>query len=294
VERALAEWMDTEDAVAFPSGFQLNVGVLPCMLDPSDLAYSDRLNHASLIDGLRLSRARVEIVAHLEPPPISAATWWITESIFSMDGDRVDVAALAAHQSAGGYLYVDEAHALGLFPDGHGLLSGAARPDVLVGTLSKALGCAGAFVAGSSALCDWIRNRARSYVFSTGPTPLSMAAILAAIECVRGPQGDRLRAKLWSNVRALEHGLHLDSSLGSPIVPLFVGPNALAVDLSDRLLERGWHVQAIRPPTVPEGTARLRVTVSAAHSSEQVERLAADLRAEFTASDLPLRLATAS
>lgn len=291
----LAQLVGTEDAVLFPSGFQLNVGVLPALVERDDVVYSDRLNHASLIDGLRLSHARVEILPHLAAPPADASgAWWITESVFSMDGDCCDPADLKRHQRAGGYLYVDEAHAIGLFPGGRGLLRDDVQPDVLVGTLSKAFGCAGAFVAGSAQLGHWVRNRARSYVFSTGPSPRLLPDLRAALEALAGPEGDRRRAQLWDNLRILAQALDMPEPPPSPIIPVLVGENAAALKLSRALLHRGWHVQAIRPPTVPEGTARLRITLSALHQPEQIHALASDLRDLFDADQRPLRVGVAA
>ncbi len=296
-EAALASLVRAEDAVVFPSGFQLNVGVLPALLEPGDVVDSDALNHASLIDGMRLARARVTIIPHGQPPrprpaPSGAVHWWISESIFSMDGDGLDPASARDHLGRGAALYVDEAHALGLFPGGQGWLAHHdLRPTLLVGTLSKAFGCAGAFAAGSSPLCSLIRNRARSFVFSTGVSPALVARIGHAVALVRGSEGDARRERLWQNTRILAGALDLDERAPpSPIFPVFVGDNARALTLSQRLLEAGYHVQAIRPPTVPEGTARLRLTVTAAHEPAQLEAFAAVLRTQLEALELPLQV----
>lgn len=285
LERSLAEQVGSEDAVLFPSGFQLNVGVLPALVDEADVAHSDALNHASLIDGLRLARARVQILPHLDAPrpaPTAVAgpslDWWISESIFSMDGDRIDTAALARHHAAGGVSYVDEAHAFGLFPGAQGLLRAHdVTPTALVCTLSKALGVAGAFVGARASVCEWIRARARSYVFSTGTSPVLVQRIAAAIALARGPVGDDRRARLWDAAAHLAERLGTRDHAPSPIVPILVGDNATAVAMSSALLERGWHVQAIRPPTVPEGTARLRITVSAGHDRATLDAFVDDL-----------------
>jgi len=314
IERTVAELVGAADAVLFPSGFQLNVGVLPALVDDADAVHSDALNHASLIDGLRLSRARIHILDHLTPPrdratespdpattgapprtaagntktpltPTAVAShsphWWITESIFSMDGDRLDARALARHHASGGVSYVDEAHAFGLFAGGRGLLaSQGIAATALVCTLSKALGSAGAFVAASTTVCEWIRTRARSYVFSTGMSPALVARIAAAIDLARGPVGDDRRARLWDAAAHLAERLALAADEpASPIVPILVGSNEKAVALSQALLERGWHVQAIRPPTVPDGTARLRITVSAGHDRATLDAFVDDLYA---------------
>lgn len=294
LEARLAELVGFPDAVLFPSGFQLNVGVLPCLLELHDHVDSDALNHASLIDGIRLARATTRVLPHATAPtpvrvPDDAAHWWVTESVFSMDGDRVDPTAVATHLAAGGALYVDEAHALGLFPGGRGYLATVGlAPTVLVGTLSKALGAAGAFVAASSPICELIRNRARSFVFSTGVSPVLVPRLHQAVDLVASSEGDELRDRLWANTAAFARALDLPAP-PSPIFPLLLGDNATALQLGAELLDRGWHVQAIRPPTVPPGTARLRVTISAAHSVDQVKALAADLREAFERRALPLR-----
>ncbi|MCA9650200.1 MAG: aminotransferase class I/II-fold pyridoxal phosphate-dependent enzyme [Myxococcales bacterium] len=297
LEARLASLVEADDAVLFPSGFQLNVGVLPTLLEPADQVDSDALNHASLIDGMRLARARPTILAHAEPPlprPLrtDGVHWWITESIFSMDGDRLDPSAARTHLERGAAMLVDEAHALGLFRRGRGWLGHHdLHPTVVVGTLSKAFGCAGAFVAASRPLCDLIRNRARSFVFSTGTSPVLVARILRSIELVTGSEGDELRERLWANVRHLAALLDpSDRDPPSPIFPIVIGDNALAVSLANRLLEHGWHVQAIRPPTVPVGTARLRLTVSAAHHPAQLDAFAHDLRRLLEDEGLPLRI----
>jgi 8-amino-7-oxononanoate synthase len=273
------------------------VGVLPALLEPVDLVDSDALNHASLIDGMRLGPVRPTILAHGHAPSprparADAVHWWITESIFSMDGDRLDPEAARGHLGRGAAMYVDEAHALGLFEGGRGWLGHHdVRPTVLVGTLSKAFGCAGAFLAASRPLCALVRNRARSFVFSTGTSPVLVASIARALERVAGPEGDERRERLWSNVRHLARALELqESDPPSPIFPVLVGDNDRAVSLASRLLALGWHVQAIRPPTVPAGTARLRLTVTAAHEPAALDAFAEDLRRVLEQAELPLRI----
>lgn len=297
LEARLAALVGADDAVLFPSGFQLNVGVLPSLLEATDLVDSDALNHASLIDGMRLGPVRPTILAHGEAPSPrpahpGAVHWWITESIFSMDGDRLDPRAAERHLARGAAMYVDEAHGLGLFRGGRGWLGEhELRPTVLVGTLSKAFGCAGAFLAASGPLCALVRNRARSFVFSTGTSPVLVASIARALDVVTSDEGDRLRERLWSNVRHLARALDLhEHDPPSPIFPVLVGENARAVTLASRLLERGWHVQAIRPPTVPAGTARLRLTVSAAHEPAEIDAFAEELRRVLEEAELPLRV----
>lgn len=297
LEARLAALVGADDAVLFPSGFQLNVGVLPSLLEAEDLVDSDALNHASLIDGMRLAPVRPTVLAHAEAPSPrparpGAVHWWITESIFSMDGDRLDPLAAKRHLARGAAMYVDEAHGLGLYRGGRGWLGEhELRPTVLVGTLSKAFGCAGAFLAASGPLCALVRNRARSFVFSTGTSPVLVASIARSIDVVTSDEGERLRERLWSNVRHLARALDLhDDDPPSPIFPVLVGDNARAVALASRLLERGWHVQAIRPPTVPPGTARLRLTVSAAHEPAEIDAFVDELRRVLAEAELPLRV----
>jgi 7-keto-8-aminopelargonate synthetase-like enzyme len=299
LEAELAAVAGAEAAILFPSGFQANVGIPGALLERGDVVFSDRLNHASIIDGLRLSRAEIALLQHGAAPPVSSRpegriTWWFSESIFSMEGDRVDLEAARRHVETGGALYLDEAHSFGLFRGGstlsreHGL-----RPDVLVGTLGKAAGCAGAFVATSATIARFLRSRARSFVFSTGVSPLLARRLRAHLAALTGALGDARRAALWRNVRHFARLVGVDEGRAqSPIFPLLVGDNRKSVAIAQALLDRGWHVQAIRPPTVPVGSARLRLTLSALHSEPQIEGLAADLRAVFAAFNLDMAGAT--
>jgi 7-keto-8-aminopelargonate synthetase-like enzyme len=199
-----------------------------------------------------------------------------------MDGDGPRLADLDAHLAEGGCLYLDEAHAVGLYEHGRGRAAALrSAPTVIVAPLGKAFGCAGAIVAGSSEVCGWIRAHARSFVFTTGVSPVLLPRLARALALVRGPIGEARRERLWRNVELLRRALGLEPvALPSPIVPMIIGANHDALELSDRLIERGWHVQAIRPPTVPEGSARLRITVSAMHEIDELERFAADLLGE--------------
>ena len=293
VEQSLAAHTGYDDAILFASGYACNVGVLPALLHEGDHVYSDRLNHASLIDGLRLAAPRPHILDPLTAPAHHAApqpdhvAWWICESLYSMDGVRPDLDALQTWQHQGHVLYVDAAHDYGLSTGGRSSIHDAGiHPDVFVGTLGKAYGAAGAFVAAGQATCDYLLNRARSFVFTTGVSPLLAQQIAAQLPRVQGPDGDARRARLSSNLATLSDALKLP--VDTPILPLHVGEPRRAVELSRALLERGWHVQAIRPPTVPPGTSRLRLTLSAAHTQAQVEDLAADLKTVFNAANLAL------
>lgn len=282
LESRLAALAGTEDSVLFPSGFQLNVSVPGALIHPSERVHSDALNHASLIDGLRLSRANIEVLPHGHAPSPAPLSWWVTEALFSMDGDYADPAALRNHLDADGCLYLDEAHSFGLFTH-DGRVTGHAgahqlQPTALIATLGKTFGCSGAFIAASSTICRWIRGTARSFVFSTGTSPLLTAQLHRAIDLVDGPEGHARRTRLWTNIE------HLAARLGtpthhSPIFPVLLGSNDAALTLSSRLAERGWHVQAIRPPTVPQGTSRLRITVTADHEPGQIDAFVDDLQA---------------
>ena len=287
LERALATWFDAEDALVFSSGYAANVGVLAALARPGDLVVSDALNHASLIDGARLSRARVAVVPHLDLAAVDAAlrgreqgrAWVVVESYYSMDADGPDLAALRALCDAhGAALVVDEAHAIGVLgPGGRGRAAEAGvRPDVLVGTLGKSLGSQGAFVVGPRVLKRWLWNRARSFVFSTGLSPASCAAASRALaHLAEHPElpakvlalAGRLRARLAAG------GVHA-AGFGH-VVPIVIGDPGRAMDLAAALRAAGFAVQAVRPPTVPEGTSRIRLTVTAAHDEADVDAVAA-------------------
>ena len=274
LEAALAAWKGTERAVLFPTGFATNLGVLTTFGAPDVLVCSDELNHASIIDGCRLGRARVEVYRHRDLDHLSdllaasdaARAIVVTDTVFSMDGDVAPVAdltELCARQGA--LLVLDEAHAvLGPEPsfDDDWL-------DVLrVGTLSKTLGALGGFVCCAPEFADLIVNRARSYIFTTASTPADAAAGLAALVVLQSAEGDELKRRLRDNVERLAPGHP------SPIIPIVLGEEERAVAASATLLEQGMLVPAIRPPTVAPGTSRLRVALSAAHSAAQVDELA--------------------
>jgi 8-amino-7-oxononanoate synthase len=291
-EAALCAWLGTESALLFPSGYAANVGALSALAGPGDLVVSDRLNHASIIDGCRLSRAEVVIADHLDVDAVEAALrqrgagarrrWVVTESCFSMDGDSPDLPALRAvcdrHEAA---LYVDEAHAIGVMgPRGAGLCAATAvRPDVLVGTLGKALGLAGAFVCGSSSLRLYIWNYSRSFVFTTGMAPAVSGAVASRVQRAIGDDTGRVAlAELAGEIRRalgpLAGAASSSAPAGrvSPIVPWVLGRPEVALGVARELESRGVLVQAIRPPTVPEGASRLRITARAGLSAADVRR----------------------
>ena len=254
------------------------------------MVFSDALNHASIIDGCRLSRAEIVVYPHLDVAALdlelarsrvsgfTGRRIVISETLFSMDGDVADVVALAA--AAKRYdaaLILDEAHAIGVFgPEGRGVSAASGiTPDVLVGTCGKALGSFGAFAATSRAVADLLWTRARPLVFSTGLPPMVPAAVRAAIEITRGTEGDQRRAVLVAHARLLRSLVSgLGGSSESPIAPLLVGDDRQVMAMTSQLLETKLFVQGIRPPTVPEGTARLRVSLAAGHAESDVRLLA--------------------
>lgn len=292
LEARLASFVQRPAALLFPTGYLANLGVVTALAGPSDLIVSDAANHASLIDGCRLSRARIQIYPHgdssaaaqaLSTPGVFRRRFLLTESIFSMDGDRAPLPALArAAQRNSAILIVDEAHALGVAgPGGRGVCAAMnVSPDILVGTLGKAFGTAGGFVSGSTTLRSYLVNRCRPFIYSTAPSPALAAASVAGVDLAAGPEGDQRRTRATQVASRLRVAL---ASAGHPvpgedlILPLVIGSDQDAVALSKQLLERGFLVPAIRPPTVPEGTARLRITASAAHTDGDVDSLLAAL-----------------
>jgi 8-amino-7-oxononanoate synthase len=291
LEEAAASLVKLSSALVFTSGYAANVGLLSALAGPEDLIVSDALNHASIIDGARLSRARVTVTPHLDVDAVDRAlrqaraqrAFVVTESYFSMDADSPDLAALRRIcDQHGAALLVDEAHALGVLgPEGRGLCAAAGvAADAVIGTFGKAFGAGGAFVAGCPALTQWLWNRARSFVFSTG---LSPAVAAAALEGMRTASAEpERRERTAAAAHELREGL-ARRGVRSPgfghIVPWVVGDARDAVAASERLAARGFDVRAIRPPSVPKGTARLRLTVSAGHSPEDVAGLLAAIQA---------------
>ncbi|HEY4058887.1 MAG TPA: 8-amino-7-oxononanoate synthase [Kofleriaceae bacterium] len=295
LEKSVCDWMQTSGARLFNSGYAANVGVLSTLLRAGDVVLSDELNHASIIDGCRLSRATTKIYAHgdhaaleralAETPTVrgtSTRVLVVTESLFSMDGDVVDLAAISAlAKKHGASLMVDEAHAVGARgPEGRGECAAQnVVPDVLVGTFGKALGGFGAFVATSSAIAELLWNRARSFVFSTALPASVPASALAAIAIVRSSEGQGLRAALASNARAFRAAVPSAGGVDDgAIAPILVGNDRVVIEQTVALLERGIYAQGIRPPTVPEGTARLRVSLASGHRRDQIGRAASEIR----------------
>jgi 8-amino-7-oxononanoate synthase len=300
LEGRLAAWKGTEAALLFASGYQANLGLLTALLGPRDRALSDALNHASLIDGLRLSGCRRVVFPHLDlaaierelaRPHPAGRTFLVTESLFSMEGDTAPLdryAELTARHGA--ELIVDDAHATGLYGEvrGSGLCEAFGverRVAAVVSTLGKAMGLSGAFVAGPQVLVDYLVNRCRPFVFSTAPPPLLLLALVAALDLVVGEPRRRRRAlMLAERLRRRLAALGVARPPGDgPIVPLLLGDNARALAAAERLAAQGFDVRAIRPPTVPPGTARLRVSVHADHAEAEIDALAAALAGALSA-----------
>ncbi len=337
LERAVRDWMECEGVRLFNSGYAANTGVLSTILRAGDAVFSDELNHASIIDGSRLSRANIVVYPHLDVGALDAALAKstssrkivVTESLFSMDGDVADLAAIAKvcrrHDAA---LVVDEAHAIGTWgPEGRGIAADSAvTPDIVIGTFGKALGTFGAFVATTQPIADLLWNRARSFVFSTALPAAIPSSTIAAIEIVRGTEGLERRRRLAGHARRFRELVPRAGGAGeSAIAPIrldalsrdsrgeraggsrdgsrdehVAGSRAGSRDehvvgsrdgsrdarhgardvdrevmrVTARLLEARVFAQGIRPPTVPEGTARIRVSLAAGHSTEQIEALA--------------------
>ncbi len=282
VEEGLAALVEQPSALLFSSGYAANVGTIPALVGPGDLVVSDALNHASLIDGCRLSRAEIAIFPHADAAALDALlrkrrdrharALVVTDAAFPL---RAIEAATRRHQA---WLYVDEAHTVGVVgPGGAGLAAAqGVIPDVLVGTLGKAFGVAGAFVAGAPELREWLLNTARSFVYSTAYPAGLLPVLLRALNAVR--QGDERRARLARHADQLRgelRALGFDVPGESAIVPVMLGDNERALAVAERLAQAGVLGLAIRPPTVAPGTARLRLTPMATHTEEQVARVVA-------------------
>jgi 8-amino-7-oxononanoate synthase len=291
-EGRFARFVGLPRALLFPSGYAANIGILTTLSDGDTEIFSDRLNHASLIDGARLSRAKVTPYGHLDLDDLrtrlaqSAATTRIvaTDAVFSMDGDVAPVPELLALcERFEAWLCLDDAHGIGVLgPEGRGSLAhfgASSRRIVYMATLGKALGGYGAFACGDEQVVEWLMQRARAYVYSTALPPMAAAAVVAALDVLASDDTPvpRLHARIGQFRSACERaGVPLAASF-TPIQPIVVGSEARALAASARLRERGFLVPAIRPPTVPADTSRLRVSLSAAHTESEIEALAAAL-----------------
>ncbi len=293
VEDFVAQWKGTEAAVVFGSGYQANVGILSSLATEEDLIISDMLNHASIIDGCRLSRAPVRIYGHFDLQQLEDLLKMdgyrrklvVTESVFSMDGDLAPLKEIdGLCRRWGALLMVDEAHAAGVV----GLQGrGAANeqgivPEIQMGTLGKAVGASGAYVAGTRQLIDLLINKARSFIYTTAASPGVLGAALAGLKIVASPEGDMRRERLQNNGQEFQRLLHEAGFPGSRpghIVPVHIGESRRTMEISARCLQGGVFAHGIRYPTVPEGTARIRFTLMSDHTSEDLRKAVSTLKA---------------
>lgn len=305
LEEALASFKGTEAALTFSTGYATALGTITALLGKDDIIILDRLVHASIVDAAKLSGAKLRIFAHNDLNDLEAKLRWakesghasrvlrhilvVTESIFSMDGDTAPLKEIVELKDKyGAWLMLDEAHATGLYgPHRRGLaeaVDGSDCIEIQMGTLGKALGASGGYICGSRALIDLLVNRARSFIFSTAPVPAAAAAANAGVKLVQSTEGRRLNELLWSRVGELH------SSSSGAIIPIILGEESAALTAGAKLREQGLFVPAIRYPTVARGTARLRVTLTAAHSAKDVAELAralGDLKSEIANSKSP-------
>jgi glycine C-acetyltransferase len=293
LERRLAAFKECEGAILFNCGYSANVGILSAVAGRGDTIYSDRLNHASIVDGALLSRAKLLRYPHndlhtleklLEKHQGKGRQLIVTDGIFSMDGDIAPLKQLVAlKKKFNALLMVDDAHGTGVLgADGRGTAEACGvlgEIDIQMGTLGKALGSFGAYAAGSAEMVDFLRNRSRSFIFSTSLPPAVLAASIAALDIVASSEGWELRKKLADN-RSLFSGLLTGAGLNTlqsstHIIPILAGEAATTMEFSRRLLEKGIFAQGIRPPTVPAGSSRLRCTLMATHTAADLETAAA-------------------
>ncbi|MDD5198594.1 MAG: 8-amino-7-oxononanoate synthase [Terrimicrobiaceae bacterium] len=293
LEDALAQFKRSEAALTFSTGFATALGAVPALVGSDDVVILDKLCHACLVDAARMSGAAMRIFPHNDIGKLESHLRWarakhsaaqiliLTESVFSMDGDLAPLREIVELKDRhGAWLLVDEAHGVGVLgARGRGLADAtgvADRIEIQMGTLGKALGASGGYICGSRKLADFFINRARTFIFSTAPPPASAAAAAAAVTLLDSGEAEPLRDRLWSHIRMLASAIGTDPS--SAILPVRIGDERRALDRASALLEEGFLVPAIRHPTVARGAARLRVTVSAAHTAEQVASLAATIR----------------
>lgn len=308
LERALAKWKGTAAALCFSSGYAAALGTIPALVSKSDVVLLDKLCHASLIDAAKLSGAILRVFPHNNLRKLESHLEWarreyagrrvliVTESVFSMDGDRAPLRELIELKKRfDTVLMLDEAHAVGVIgPHGRGLAAAenlSDDVDVQMGTLSKALGTSGGYICGSHDLIDWLINRARSFIYSTAPPPAIAKAASAAIDFLSSSEGEQRRLLLWEKINLMRQLLlpsarkaindqlsAINSNEGSAIFPLLVGDEQAALGLAVALKDEGFLVPAIRYPTVAKGSARLRITVTAAHEENQIRSLCEAIR----------------
>jgi len=302
LEEALAHFKGAEAALGFSSGYATAVGTICALVGRDDILVIDKLVHACIVDAARLSGAKIRVFAHNDLDDLEAKLNWarknlksaighrpsailiVTESIFSMDGDAAPLREIAAlKEKYGAWLMVDEAHATGLYgKNRRGLaeeLGVGGQIEIQMGTLGKALGAGGGYICGSRTLIDLLVNRARSFIFSTAPVPAAAAAATAAIRFVQSAQGEARRKTLWARVAEFQSATgNRQSKIPSAIVPILIGDETKAVEAAAKLREQNIFVPAIRHPTVARGKARLRITLTAAHTVEEINQLVAALK----------------
>jgi len=310
LEETLAAFKGTQSALAFSSGYAAAVGTICALMDNNDVIVVDKLVHASIVDAARLSGAKLRVFGHNnlddlekilqwadhrhEAPPLDVTardprTLIITESVFSMDGDQSPLRELVElKEKHGAWLMVDEAHSTGLYgPNRRGLaeeLGVANRIEIQMGTLGKAFGSAGGYICGPRALIHLLINRARSFIFSTAPVPAAAAAATAGVRFVQSAAGEERRQRLWKNVAAVSKRArptgHVErETKPSAIIPILIGNENKAMKVAAQLMHLGIYIPAIRFPTVSRGQARLRLTLSAAHTEEHIAKLLSALQA---------------
>ena len=304
LDEALASFKQTQAALSFSTGYAAALGTINALMGPDDVIIVDKLVHACIIDAAKLCGARLRVFRHNDLNELEDRLRWaagqarkpgqtiqkpggrvliVTESVFSMDGDHAPLRQIVdLKNSYGAWLMVDEAHATGLYGvHRRGLAEERGvqgEIEIQMGTLGKALGAAGGYICGSRCLIDYLINRARSFIFSTAPVPAAVAAASAGVRLVQSDAGEERRQELWQRVSLLRAGL-AESKQASAIIPIHIGDEAKALAEAQALKQRGFFIPAIRYPTVARGHARLRITVTAAHTEEEVEQLRAALRA---------------
>ena len=305
LEETLARFKNTEAALAFSTGYATAIGAIGALLGKNDIIVLDKLVHACIVDAARLSGAKIRVFAHNDPDDLEKILRWsstfrlsggtlkrelqpprtliVTESIFSMDGDAAPLREIVAlKEKHGAWLMVDEAHATGLYGKnrrGRAEESGVSgQIEIQMGTLGKAIGASGGYICGSRPLIDFLVHRARSFIFSTAPVPAAAAAATAGIRFIQSSEGEARRKSLWTRVAGFKSEIgNRKSEIPSAIIPVIIGDESKAVAVSTALREKGIFVPAIRYPTVARGKARLRVTLTATHTAEEVNLLAAAL-----------------
>lgn len=289
LETRIAKFKNTESALVFPSGYAANIGSIGALVQKHDLIFADRLCHASLIDGARLSKATLRVYRHKDTEQLAkllrqkkkkGQTLIITDGVFSMDGDIAPLAEiLRLAEEFDALIYLDDAHAIGVLgPNGRGTCDyfGLSSPRIIqMGTLSKALGSLGGFIATDRVFIEYLINKARPFIYTTALPPALLATALAGFDLIENDP--EIRNRLWrltSHVRTQINQMGFNTcGSETPIIPILIGPKETALTFSQKLVEEGIYIPAIRPPTVPDGTSRLRISLMATHTDEQIQFL---------------------